>query len=258
MVNKKYINESAVSPVVGVMLMLVVTIIIAAVVSGFAGSLVSGEQKAPSASFETHIANTGLYMGSQFLIEVKGVSEPIPSKSLKLVTSWSTTCKPGSTLTCTVGAPISGGNSSLPAQTNTHFGTYNYPAPIGFGPGVDKAGYYQMVDPSQHWGNFTLTAGTMIRAYPVGPFTSFSCGADAGGYGPNTASYKYVSGSGCAGGPTGPVAPTWVTGDADSMQAVLGNGWENLRAGDLVTVKLIHITSGKAIYDTQVAVEGPK
>ncbi|MDP2797878.1 MAG: type IV pilin, partial [Methanoregula sp.] len=54
--NKSF-TEDAVSPVVGVMLMLVVVIIIAAVVSGFAGSLVSGEKKAPQMSAETTIAN---------------------------------------------------------------------------------------------------------------------------------------------------------------------------------------------------------
>ncbi len=42
--------DEAVSPVVGVMLMLVVTIIIAAVVSGFAGGLASDETKAPQAT----------------------------------------------------------------------------------------------------------------------------------------------------------------------------------------------------------------
>ena len=42
-------NEHAVSPVVGVMLMLVVVIIIAAVVSAFAGGAVSGVKKAPQA-----------------------------------------------------------------------------------------------------------------------------------------------------------------------------------------------------------------
>ena len=41
-------NENAVSPVVGVMLMLVVVIIIAAVVSGFAGGLVKTTPVAPS------------------------------------------------------------------------------------------------------------------------------------------------------------------------------------------------------------------
>lgn len=42
-------NENAVSPVVGVMLMLVVTIIIAAVVSAFAGGAISSKDKAPQA-----------------------------------------------------------------------------------------------------------------------------------------------------------------------------------------------------------------
>jgi FlaG/FlaF family flagellin (archaellin) len=45
-------NEEAVSPVVGVMLMLVVTIIIAAVVSGFAGGLAGDQQKTPQVSLK--------------------------------------------------------------------------------------------------------------------------------------------------------------------------------------------------------------
>lgn len=45
----KFMKDDAVSPVVGVMLMLVVTIIIAAVVSGFAGGIISGGDKAPNA-----------------------------------------------------------------------------------------------------------------------------------------------------------------------------------------------------------------
>jgi len=43
-------KEEAVSPVVGVMLMLVVTIVIAAIVSGFAGGLASSTEKVPQAS----------------------------------------------------------------------------------------------------------------------------------------------------------------------------------------------------------------
>lgn len=44
------IKEHAVSPVVGVLLMLVVTIIVAAIVSAFAGGLSGGADKAPQAS----------------------------------------------------------------------------------------------------------------------------------------------------------------------------------------------------------------
>ncbi|MDD2474182.1 MULTISPECIES: type IV pilin N-terminal domain-containing protein [unclassified Methanoculleus] len=45
-------KDNAVSPVVGVMLMLVVTIIIAALVSSFSGSITSGQKQAPSLTFE--------------------------------------------------------------------------------------------------------------------------------------------------------------------------------------------------------------
>ncbi|MDD1729796.1 MAG: type IV pilin N-terminal domain-containing protein [Methanospirillum sp.] len=50
--------DSAVSPVIGILLMIVVTVIIAAVVSGFAGNLVQSQQKVPQAqlsgSFSVH------------------------------------------------------------------------------------------------------------------------------------------------------------------------------------------------------------
>lgn len=55
-------NDEAVSPVIGIMLMLVVTIIIAAVVSGFAGGLAGGTSKAPQVSL------TGSFSQSSGLI----------------------------------------------------------------------------------------------------------------------------------------------------------------------------------------------
>jgi len=50
----KYMNEDAVSPVIGVMLMIVVTVIIAAVVSAFAGGMSASESKVPNAAFTVH------------------------------------------------------------------------------------------------------------------------------------------------------------------------------------------------------------
>ncbi|HEX3001482.1 MAG TPA: type IV pilin N-terminal domain-containing protein [Methanoregula sp.] len=52
-------NDYAVSPVVGVMLMLVVTIIIAAVVSAFAGGLGSSQAKAPQATIAASYSQSG-------------------------------------------------------------------------------------------------------------------------------------------------------------------------------------------------------
>lgn len=60
-------NEGAVSPVVGVMLMLVVTIIIAAVVSAFAGGVTQNSPKAPQISLGAEAHN-----GSYILLDHKG------------------------------------------------------------------------------------------------------------------------------------------------------------------------------------------
>jgi FlaG/FlaF family flagellin (archaellin) len=51
-------NECAVSPVVGVMLMLVVTIIIAAVVSAYGGSMTSSQKKIPQATIKAGFSIT--------------------------------------------------------------------------------------------------------------------------------------------------------------------------------------------------------
>ena len=48
-------NEDAVSPVIGVMLMIVVTVIIAAVVSGFAGGMTDSQEAAPTAAIQCSI-----------------------------------------------------------------------------------------------------------------------------------------------------------------------------------------------------------
>ncbi len=51
--------DSAVSPVIGVLLMLVVTIIIAAVVSGFAGSIGGADSKVPQATIKAEYSQSG-------------------------------------------------------------------------------------------------------------------------------------------------------------------------------------------------------
>nr|WP_319376554.1 type IV pilin N-terminal domain-containing protein [uncultured Methanoregula sp.] len=81
--------EQAVSPVVGVMLMLVVTIIIAAVVSAFAGGLSSDTQKAPQASIDVKIktAADNTMSGTETIMTFTELSgDPIPTKDLAIVT----------------------------------------------------------------------------------------------------------------------------------------------------------------------------
>jgi hypothetical protein len=88
-------KEDAVSPVVGVMLMLVVTIIIAAVVSGFAGGLAGGTKTAPSASIDVKIYSLenyggmppwgdGYYCPGMVIEHLSG--DVLPTKDLQIVT----------------------------------------------------------------------------------------------------------------------------------------------------------------------------
>jgi hypothetical protein len=75
--NREY--DDAVSPVVGVMLMLVIVIIIAAIVSAYSGGLVSGQKKVPQATF------TGKYSISNGFVISHGGGDSIPNADLVFV-----------------------------------------------------------------------------------------------------------------------------------------------------------------------------
>ena len=77
----KQFKEQAVSPVVGVMLMLVVTIIIAAVVSGFAGGLVKSQQKAPQATIQ------GTFSVTQGMTITNAGGDALPTTSIVIETA---------------------------------------------------------------------------------------------------------------------------------------------------------------------------
>ena len=252
-------SDDAISPVVGVMLMLVVTIIIAAVVSGFSGGLIAGNnQKTPALTMDVKISNTGSYIGSGFTATVTSVSEPIATKDIRIQTSWKTTNKDS-------GASMTGGNTSMPLVKNVMSPKIasgdTQPliasiAPYGSGPGV--TGSQNPSSPfsqaAQQFGNYSLMQGTGLVALPYGSHSGMAiAGApgvtDDGGYGipisVNAASngpYKYTFGA------------SFVSGAVDATQAVLGTGWENLRAGDTVTVSVVHVPSGKVIFKKDVSV----
>jgi archaeal type IV pilus assembly protein PilA len=266
-------RDSAVSPVVGVMLMLVVVIIIAAVVSGFAGGLMKGTQSAPQLVMDVHIQNSGYYPTSYFKAEVTSVSAPIKTSDLKLVTSWSNTGNRS-------GVVIRSGSVVTPGVTNFNVSyvtessqdVANPPAwqmvcPQGDGPGVgfngtetanglpyEGTGAMTQADigpkvTNYSWfGNYNLQAGTVMYAQPFGAkydATSFTVG-----YG-ITKQWTYTNGTDSSGG-----AVFDQSTGTDEMQAVLGKNWNFLRPGDIVNVKLIHIPSGKTIWQGDISVEG--
>ncbi len=249
-------NDWGVSPVVGVMLMLVATIIIAAVVSGFTGGLVnSNNQKAPTLLMDVKIINMGSWTGSGFFATVTGVSEPIPTSNLKIVTSWTTTNK-------ITGATITGGNTTLPGNPNINvLGDPTVPlsgfyaAPFGTGPGINGTTTVGGFDtnltsfsgPRQQFGNYSLMTGTTMVAMPCGGASGSIGGTFSGGTEPSAAAGYGIGGL---------FAYTNLIGSPylDPISAILGPYWENLRTGDIVTVKVIHIPTGKVIFQKDVKV----
>lgn len=268
--------DIAASPVVGVMLMLVVVIIIAAVVSGFAGGLVgSGSQKAPQLTMDFSIANNGVWSGSHFSGKVTGVEKGVATKDLKIVTTWSKTMD---------GTQYSGGATVLAGTTNTNltyqpctfmtYGNWKFNSPLGYGTGVNGTSWpWQPYDPPegvgslgasyalapddsrgsarQWFGNYNLVSGTTLYAEPFGhadgPPGGQSGTAFAAGYGVGTP-FSYTYGA--------DTTYSFTTADTDQMMAVLGSNWNLLRAGDTVSVKVVHVPTGKTILQKDVIVEG--
>jgi FlaG/FlaF family flagellin (archaellin) len=261
-------RDLAVSPVVGVMLMLVVVIIIAAVVSGFAGSLVKGTVAAPTLSMDVKIQNTGYYATSFFKATVNSVDAPIRTSDLRIVTTWNRQNNYGNV--------ISGGAVITPGQNNFNVtyapegnnnAQWTMVCPQGDGPGVgyngtetanglpyegtgaqSEADIGTKVTNYSWFGNYALQAGTVMYAQPFG--ATYNGGNFSVGYGLNT-KYAYVNGTDSTNGAT-----YTQTSSSDEMQAVLGSNWNVLRPGDIVNVKIVHIPSGKIIWQADVPVEG--
>jgi archaeal type IV pilus assembly protein PilA len=260
-------GEDGVSPVIGVMLMLVVTIIIAAVVSGFAGGLIGGQQKSPTLSMDVKISNTGNYIGSGFSANVLGVSQPISSADTKIVTTWTTTMKnPASAdlsdtqKTIAVGSVITGGNTSFPNTANIdlspgmgqgHVTTAVAPFAIGTGiTNTNPTNSFKDTYNASWFGHYTLQPGVNLFVYPYGSGSGMALGgapgnADSSGGYNGVTPYTYMYGGSHFAPGVGTVDPTI---------AVLGSGWEQLRGGDTVHVKVIYIPTGAAIFSKDVAV----
>jgi FlaG/FlaF family flagellin (archaellin) len=262
--NRKY--DDAVSPVVGVMLMLVVCIIIAAVVSAFAGSLASANaEKTPTLAMDVRIVNSGTYVGSGFFATVTGASEAVPTKDLQLVTSWATTDrKTGEPLRRST--TVNPGDHVFTSQVGMSAGTRigNATPPWGYGAGVtggqNPTNPYGDAYYGTQFGNYTFVPGTSMSAWPA-PYRG---GQNIGGNVQDVQAgtlIDYDGDGGYIGGIDGKEMYVYYDGamraasDVDAMEAVLGKGWENLKLGDRVLVALVHTPSGKTVFTKTVSVE---
>lgn len=212
-------RESAVSPVVGVMLMLVVTIIIAATVSAFAGGLVGTSDKAPQAAFDVKIlVKYGQYDDNFMTITHLG-GDPIDTARTKIITSWTNKTTKDPYYSETAALPFSKtpqNNGQIDVNFTLTDANYNttyskYQEPYFVIPNTLPGG-----EVSIWYGNFILHPGDVMQAQ--GSLASYNT------YGKEHAVIKNV---------------------------------EQLSGKDVVNVKLVDIPTGQIIYDKDIyVVEG--
>lgn len=227
-------NDEAVSPVVGVMLMLVVTIIIAAVISGFAGGLVGSQEKAPQATIGI-ITGYGPSGDPTFDIsfEHKG-GDPIPTRDIEIITY----------LTLPNGTVVmhkqTGNSLGMPASTNTS-AFQDAPAGVNYarmpfirdqmrGNAYLKPADIDSGETKPLWfGQYTLMPGQLARVYTV-----YSCAAFLGLV-PEDKVYR---------------------ADKDAYEAGAAELRKCIQNSCTVDIKWLHVPSGKYILDKQIILQG--
>ena len=238
MIKKK--SDDAISPVIGVMLMLVVTVVIAAAVTIFATGVVGETEPAPVAVLDVEIFSnifglTGLYGPDLWITHVSG--EPVDTKDIELRFSWTHKINEGGTeVEC------------------THYSCYSAdgmkvkrPSGITDGGSVarDQALYVKTASNlDNYFGSVILTPG--LKLFANSDFLAEDYG---GGVVKNTGSlfmdaifdnYELTANVGSSGNPATPTT---------------GGIMEHLQPGTAVDVMIIHLPSNKAIYDNTVIVQ---
>ncbi|NOQ48608.1 type IV pilin N-terminal domain-containing protein [Methanococcoides sp.] len=229
----KLVNDSrAVSPVIGVMLMIVVTVVLAAAVSSSSQGILDGAEQAPSAVFSVEIVkdidgNMGSDITTSY-ISIRHVSgDSIDTSDISIIT---------------INPNARGDNGVMevhPNVVNTHVHSedYNY---IGTAPFWNQGGFF---DTQEHsfFGEFILEPGRSMMADEWSNYEKAIWDDNDGEM------WMYRTSGGFE------VKPEndghYITG----MQAMFAD-WDSVRSGDHVTVKIIHNPSQKVIFDSEVRV----
>ncbi|WP_220681642.1 type IV pilin N-terminal domain-containing protein [Methanofollis formosanus] len=160
----------AVSPVVGVMLMLVVTIIIAAIVSAFAGGMGEHTEQAPVATIDVKIImNPGMAWASDPLMNFKHLGgDSLKTHDLQIITYYTVPThylgkdvnNAGKTIKHTIdGSLTSGGANSW----DNSLDPFNEPQVNNDGlPSLNEMG----VDNREDFGNYLWRPGRMMQNWP--------------------------------------------------------------------------------------------
>ena len=227
MIQKK--SDDAVSPVIGVMLMIVIVVVIAAVVTAFATGVVGETEPAPVAVLDVEIFSNvfaldqGLSGPDFWITHLSG--DAVDTKDIEIRLSWT-------------------------HDGCSHYSTYSaegcydkYPSGIANYPGVgmarDQPMYVKMVGGKgpfgldHYFGDVVLTPGLKLTA----------C-ADCINYG-SLSPIRYTK------------SPFMdIVFDNGDIHTDSGDGiMEHLKAGTAVDVMIVHLPSNKAIYDKTVIVQ---
>ena len=215
-------DTKAVSPVIGIMLMLVVTVILAAAVSSTSTGMMKSTEAAPMAVFDVKIAKdvdaVGM-SGTMSYITIKQVTgDAIQTKDLKIVTT--NTKADGETKI----------REKLPGVNVTYNGV------VGNVPYWNNGGmgYFTTANTAVHFGNYVLRPGVSMAAqdysedYMGIPYEYATWNSTSGNYDP-------------------------IPGDIGQMQDMFAD-WDHVSNGDFVNVKIIHMPSNKVIFASDVEV----
>lgn len=145
-------HEEGVSPVIGVMLMIVVTIIIAAVVSGFAANLQGTTEQPPHASIKIGITSNGGTGHDQFIVTFKHLGgDSLPTKDLRIISTYTSPSGKPYSKTLIAAQQTRGGCDFDGAGTMVSI-PYLSDVITGGGPG----------NPASDFGNFTFKPGDLL------------------------------------------------------------------------------------------------
>lgn len=220
---EKTIKDSGVSPVIGVMLMLVVTIVIAAFVAAFAGGMFSSSDVAPQVAIETKILYNAGFDGDQciMLIENKG-GDTIPTSDIKIVTYYTslTGSKAGTFKTETNPATSAAINWKNEAGT-TLYGVVPLLADLSAGEPTSATPGNSAIN----FGQYKFAPGTIMSTYST------------------VGTGKVIFNQG-----TTSNAPSYLN------KKSMNSPYTDFGVGSAVTVQIIHIPTNTVLYDKEVIV----
>lgn len=239
MIQKK--SDDAVSPVLGVMLMVVVTVVIGAVIAGFATGMVADTEPTPNAVLKVEILSNSLalesgnqnYAGPDFQItHISG--DAVDTDNIEIHLSWTHSgCSHSSTYSAEKFQKL--WQSGMTTSTAGVAGTRYQPMYLKSMMDVERNNYHSH-GMDHYFGDVTLTPGLKITAS-----TDF-IGGVVGKY--NNADSPYA------------MSPYMdvIFNNGETIDE--GNGiMDHLPVGTAVDVMIVHLPSDKAIYDKKVVVQ---